>query len=540
MAQATTILTNGSIWLGKAEGFAQAIALAGDKVLASGTTAEVELLADETTTRIDLEGRFAMPGIYDAHTHLAMYGRGLRDIDAAPTAVKSLEEIYAKIAEKAKEVPEGGWIIARGYDHTKLAEGRHPHRTELDAAAPGRKVYVVRTCGHVAVANSLALQEAGIGHNTPNPDGGEIYRDASGLTGLLAENARFPVMANLPKDDLEAWVAGIEAGGKDMLRYGITSTMDAGVGMEAGWLEVEAYLEAKKQGRLPVRVAATFMGDKDVSILEEAIEKGFVTGVGCDMWKVGPVKFFTDGSAGSYTAAVTEPYVGTDNHGIFCLTDAECDALAKRAHDAGYQMAIHAIGDAAIEQILNAMEKAQTANPSAKPLRHRIEHCGWLADGQIERMVRLGVYPAPQPTFMYYFGENYAGALGQKRTDFAYPMRAFVDAGLEPSASTDCPVTALNPFAGIYGMVTRKTWKGTVIGVDQRLTVAEALHAYTYSAAFGTHDEEKKGRLIPGQLADIAVLSANPFEIDPEEILQLSCVKTLLGGKVVYEEKAAA
>lgn len=534
---ATLILVNGRIWIGKAEGFARAVAIAGDRILAYGTDAEIEAMAGADTRRIDLAGRFAMPGIYDVHTHLSMYGLGLRDVDVSPKAVGAIGEMLGAIRARAATTPEGGWIVARGYDHTKLAEGRHPHRTELDAAAPAHKVYVVRTCGHVGVANSQALREAGIGHNTPDPDGGAIERDAGGLTGLLMENARFPIHAVMPRATLEDYIEGIEAGGRDMLRLGITSTMDAAVGMTDGWLELEAYLAAREQGRLPVRVSACLMGDKEVSILDEAIARGFSSGTGCDMFRIGPVKFFTDGSAGSYTAAVSEPYVGTNSHGIFCLTDAECDALAKRAHDAGYQMAIHAIGDAAIEQILNAMEKALVANP-APDRRHRIEHCGWLSRAQIARMARLGVYPAPQPTFMHYFGENYGAALGEARTAFAYPMRAFVDAGLEPSASTDCPVTPLNPFAGIYGMVTRKTWKGTVLGGDQALTMEEALHAYTYAAAFATHDENRKGRLIPGQLADVAVMSQDLFAIDPEAILDTRCVMTLRGGDVVYEETA--
>lgn len=536
---ADTILVNGKIWLGKADGFAEAIAIKGDRVLATGSTAEIEALATDATRSIDLGGAFAMPGIHDAHTHLSVYGMGLRDVDVSPTAVSDMAGLLGAIRERAANTPKGEWIFARGYDHTKLTENRHPHRKELDAVAPDHKIYVVRTCGHVAVASSSVLAAAGIGHNTPDPDGGAIERDAEGLTGLLAENARFPVKAIMPNPTLEDYIDGIEAGGRDMLRLGITSTMDAGVGMNDRWLEIEAYRAAKDLGRLPVRVTACIMGDKEVSILDRAHAEGLVTGEGCNMFRIGPVKFFTDGSAGSYTAAMSEPYLNMDTKGIFCLTDAECDALAKDAHDKGYQMAIHAIGDAAIEQILNAMEKAQTANP-ATDRRHRIEHCGWLTPEQIARMARLGIYPAPQPTFMYYFGENYGKALGEDRTAFAYPMRAFVDAGLDPSASTDCPVTPLNPFAGLYSMVTRKTWKGTVLGADQALTMEEALHAYTGAAAFSTHDESRKGRLVPGMLADIAVMSQDLLTIDPEEILNTRCILTLRGGEVVHEEASPA
>ena len=529
-----TLITHGRIWLGKDDGFAESLAISDGKVLASGTTAQMEALAGPATRRIDLAGRFAMPGVCEAHAHLSSYGVGLlRDVDVSPDRVSDMAGLLDRIRARAAQTPKGGWVLARGYDHTRLAENRHPHRSELDAAAPDHLVWLTRTCGHMAVASSAVLAQAGIGHNTPDPDGGSIARDAQGLTGLLAENARFPVMALLPELTVADYVAGIEAGGQDMLRYGITSHMDAGVGMTSGMTELLAYQEAEATGRLPLRSTLCLMGDKDVNIFDEARAAGLKPQSGSDMLRYGPVKFFTDGSAGGYTAAMSRPYEGTTSTGLFCLSDAECDALARRVHDAGFQMAIHAIGDAAIEQVLNAMERAQTANPR-EDARHRIEHCGWLSAAQMARMARMGVWPAPQPTFMYYFGENYLQALGPERSAFAYPMRAFVDAGLNPSASSDCPVTPMNPFAGIANMVTRKTRTGVVIGPDQRLTMAEALHCYTAAGAFATHDEERRGRLVPGQFADLAVLSQDLLTAEPESIAATTCVMTVLGGEVVW------
>jgi len=537
--QVDTLIVNGRIWLGKGDGFAQSVAIADGKVVATGSDARMLELAGEGVETIDLGGRFAMPGIYEAHAHLSSYGVGLQNIDVGPKAVASVADILDLIRAKAAVTPAGGWILARGYDHTRLAEGRHPHRTELDAAAPDHLVYVTRTCGHVAVASSNLLATVGIGHNTPDPDGGTIERDGTGLSGLLAENARFPIIALMPKLSVDDYVTGIEAGGHHMLSWGITSTMDAGVGMSNGWTELEAYRKGLADGRLPLRVTICLMGDKEKNIFERAVAEGITGKTGCDMLRFGPVKFFTDGSAGSYTAAMSRPYEGTESTGVFCLSDDECDALAKRVHEAGFQMAIHAIGDAAIEQVLNAIDKADAAFPR-KDARHRIEHCGWLTTEQMARMVRMGVLPAPQPTFMYYFGENYVKALGMERSAFAYPMRAYVDAGLNPSASSDCPVTPMNPFPSIYNMVTRKTWKGLEIGADQCLSMEEALHCYTGAAAFATHDEDRKGRLVPGQFADIAVLSQDLFTADPETIPDTTCEMTILGGKVVYTAGAAA
>lgn len=534
---ADVILTGGKIWLGQKEGFAEALAISGDKVIASGSAAEMATLAGPQTEVIALEGRLATPSFYDVHTHLAAFGLGLKNLDLNPRRVTSVGALLSEVAEAAKSRQPGEWIIGRGYDHSKLTENRHPTRRELDEVAPNNPVYVVRACGHVGVANSIALQLAGIGHNTPDPDGGTIGRANGELTGLLAENARQPVANQQPVPGLEDYVEAIEAGGKMMLSYGITSTMDAAVGMNHGWTEFKAYETAKETGRLPVRVSMCLIGDKERNILEKATEEGYVAGQGDDMLRLRQVKIFVDGSIGGKTAAMKTPYSGTkDEYGLFCLTQDETDGLVKRAHDLGYQMAVHAIGDAAIERILDAIRAAQEANPAADR-RHRIEHCGWLSHEQIATMVELGVIPAPQPDFIYYFGDQYVEVRGKEASDFAYPMRTWIDAGLRPSASTDCPVTPLNPFAGLYAMVTRTTDKGTVLGADQALTMEEALNAYTLESAYAAHEEEVKGRLVPGQLADIAVFSNDLFEIAPSEILNTTCEMTLLGGKVVYTKQ---
>lgn len=528
------ILTNGKIWCGMTDGFAGALAIAGDRVLATGSAEDMAALAGPDTQVIDLGGRLATPGLYDVHTHLSLFGLGLKHLDLNPGRVQTIGSLLDIVAEAAKTRKPGEWIIGRGYDHAKLAEYRHPTRRELDAVAPDNPVYISRACGHVGVANTVALTMAGIEHNTPDPDGGAIQRANGELTGLLAENARRPVLDLQPEPGLADYVDAIEAGGRLMLAYGITSTMDAAVGMSHGWTEFLAYQAAKDSGRLPVRVSMCLIGDKDRDILDQAIAEGHTSGSGCDMLRVGPVKFFIDGSLGGKTAAMKDAYPGTSDRGIFCLSDDDCNALAKRAHDNGFQLAVHAIGDAGIEQFLSAVRLAQAANP-AQDRRHRIEHCGWVTPDQIATMQELGVIPGPQPDFIYYFGDQYVEAMGKERADTSYPMRAWIDAGLRPSASTDCPVTALNPFAGLYAMVTRTTDKGTVLGADQCLTMAEALNAYTLDSAYATHDEARKGRLVPGQLADIAVFSQDLFAIPPAAILETGCVLTLLGGKVVHD-----
>ena len=537
MSVADCILTGGRVWKGKGLGFAEAVAIADGKVLAVGSDAEITALAGPKTERIALEGRLATPGLYDAHMHLHMYGLAMAEVDLRPQVVETLEQLLDAVRAKAAVTPKGEWITGRGYDNFKLDVGRHPFREELDMACPDHPVYVVRTDGHLGVANSLALEMAGITEDTPSPEGGLIERRNGRLTGLLAETGRQQLTDIMPKADVPQLVEAIERAGKVLLSHGITSCMEAAIGIQGGWPEMEAYLEAKRSGRLPLRVYGTIMGDKTQSILDQATEAGMITGTGDEMFRHGPVKIFTDGSASGRTAAMTWAYKGgdPDDKGILCIPDQEeLSAMVLAAHRAGYQMAIHAIGDAAIDEVLNAYEAALKDTP-APDRRHRIEHCGWLRPDQLQRMIDMHVLPVPQPSFMYWFGELYCAVAELDKVEGSHPYRDWINAGLEPSASTDCPVTEIDPRPVLYNLITRKTAKGLVLGEAQRLSVEEALHAYTYASAYGSHEENVKGRLIPGQLGDVAVWDRDLFTIDPAEILQANCDLAILGGRIAHE-----
>ncbi|WGF88037.1 amidohydrolase [Marinivivus vitaminiproducens] len=539
--QATAALINGPIWCGQAEGFVEALAIWRNRVLAAGSRAEINALIGDDTHVVDLEGRLATPGLNDAHMHLLPLGVGMAEIDLrVASGVTTLDGLLRRVAERVATAAPGAWVLGRGYDHFELDVGRHPTRDELDRVAPDHPVYLVRTCGHVAVANSKAFELAGVDEATPVPAGGAIERKDGRLTGLMAENGRAPVQAVLPVPDEDALVEAIERAGRYCLSLGITSVMDAAVGIRAGWAEIPAYFRAKREGRLPVRTYQCLLGGPG-GVVEQAYAAGLLSGTGDDMLMLGAVKIFTDGSAGGRTAAMVRPYEGGgDEHGIFCLTDAECEALVMDYHAKGYRMAIHAIGDAAIEQTLRAYEKALDARP-APDRRHRIEHCGWLSDEQMARMVKRGVEPVPQPVFMYDFGDLYVSVLGEERTVRAYPMRSWVNAGQHPAASSDAPVCDANPFPNLYTMVTRKTSKGTTLGGQEALEMAEALTAYTAYGAYVTHEEDTKGRLVPGHLADIAVWSKDLFRVPPETVLRhAQCDLTLLGGRVVFDRYGQA
>ncbi|MET3893645.1 putative amidohydrolase YtcJ [Bosea sp. OAE506] len=535
---ADLILQNGPVYLGLKEGYASAVALWAGKVLATGTPADMAPLIGPGTKVIDLAGRMATPGLYEAHLHLLPLGLTMKELDIRPRFVRTLDGLLEMIAQAAAKAKPGEWILARGYDHFELDVKRHPHRTELDRAAPNNPVYIVRACGHLSVANSLALKLAGVDEKTPVPAGGAIEQVNGVLTGLMAENGRDAVKKVIPDPTDEELVAAIERAGRYCNSFGITSVMDAAVGMRSRYREVAAYRTAQRTGRLPVRTNMCLLGGHN-GIVEQCFADGLVTGAGDDWLSVGPVKIFTDGSAGGRTAAMSLPYLGEpETKGIFCLTDAEMDALTRDYHAKGYQLAVHAIGDAAIEQTLNAMENGLNDHPDADR-RHRIEHCGFNSKEQIARMVRLGIEPVPQPVFIYDFGDLYLSVLEADRVEACYPMRDWIEAGLKPAASSDAPVCDANIWPNIYTMLTRKTARGTVISPDQTLTIDEVISAYTEFGAYVNRCEDSRGRLLPGMAGDVAIFSRDLSSATPEQLLhETRCDMTIIAGKIVYEAGA--
>ncbi|MCL8000336.1 amidohydrolase [Brucella sp. 21LCYQ03] len=533
---ADTILYNGTIWCGYDEGIAEALAIWQGKVLAKGTKDQIWSLKGENTRLIDLEGQFATPGLNDAHLHLISVGLTLKWIDATPQAAPTLESLLGAIREQAASVPAGTWIKARGYDQTKLDTGRHPHKSELDAAAPDHPVMLVRACGHVSIFNSKAFELAGIDEKSPVPDGGLIEQQNGVLTGMVAENAQGVVRQAIPVATTEEMIEAIEAAGNMLLSYGITSVMDAAVGHVAGFDEIKAYNLAKLRKKLPVRTWLVLLGDPGTSIVEKCYEAGLVSGVGDDMLTVGAVKIFLDGSAGGRTAWMSKPYLGEDdNIGVQILPDAELEAMVLDAHKKGYQLACHAIGDSAIGQLITAYEKALAAYPDADR-RHRIEHCGFSTPEQHERMRKAGIYPCPQQVFIYDFGDAYISVLGEDRALSSYPLKTWKDLGFKPATGSDAPVCHPNPYPNIYAMLTRETGKGTVMDARECVSIEEALQVYTEYGAFSQKLENVKGKLIPGQVADIAVFSRNMLTATPQEILNDTlCMLTIRDGEVVFK-----
>ncbi len=531
--QQDLLLTGGRVFRGLAGGFAEALALRDGRVLAVGPAAEMAA-AVPGARRVDLGGRVAIPAFNEAHMHLLPYGLALAGVNLRAEEVRSLDELLRRVRDAAESAPRGAWVQGRGYDHAELDIGRHPTAAELDDAAPDNPVFITRTCGHMGVANTAAMRAAGIGHNTPDPEGGVIERRGGTLTGLFQERAMRLVRDAMPPPSRAEMVDAIERAGRHLASLGFASATDMNVGMIAGMAEIDAYREAHSTGRLLQRMWGVLAGNPE-GIAEAAWEAGLRPNQGDEMLRWGAVKVFADGSAGGLTAAFFEPYLpgGT---GVFTFPDETIHALLRRYHEQGWQLDIHAIGDAAIEQVLRGMEAADTQTFPFAGRRHRIEHCGFVTPDQRRRMRARGILPVPQPVFMYEFGDLYTKVLGPGRSEHAYPMRTWFEEGHHPAASSDCPVSTVDPFVNLFTMLTRQTSRGTVMGPEEALTVEQAVHCQSWCGAYTQFAEDRRGTLEPGMLADIAILSRDIFAAMPDEILHGTHADvTLRGGLPIYD-----
>ncbi|MCO5176757.1 MAG: amidohydrolase [Thermomicrobiales bacterium] len=528
---ADVIYTNGTIYtIDRANPRAEAMATFRDRILAVGSADEIDALKGPETKVIDLGGRVLMPGLNDNHCHPPMYGANLQLVDATAQSVSSIAEIAERFGAAAAAAAPDAWIHGWGYDDTRVAEMRHPTRYDLDAVVGDRPAYLTRTCGHIGVASSAALRLAGITRDTPNPQGGEIDHDEQGEpTGVLRETAQQLVRSLVPpptKDDIKR---NLIVAGKKYLSMGITSWADASIRRSD---ELMAYQELREAGELPVRTY-TMMLIHDT--LDALAALGIKTGFGDEWLRIGPAKVFQDGSGGGRTAAMSFPYPDEpDNYGIQVYTQDELDDAFLRAAAAGFQCCAHAIGDRAIEMIIDAMDKALQAHPQ-EDARWRIEHCGLLRDDLLDRMVELKLIAVPQPSFIHYLGDSYIRNFSRQTLELSYPTRDWLDRGILAIGSSDAPVTPAEPWVGIRAAVTRLTLDGDKMGPEQGVSVAEALEMYTINGARGSFEEAIKGTLVAGKLADAIVLDRDPFSVDPEQLHEVQVDMTMSGGNIVFE-----
>jgi predicted amidohydrolase YtcJ len=487
---------------------------------------------------VDLKGATVTPGFHDAHNHMIGFGLTLTEADLRVT---SLDELYARVEAQAKLTPEGGWVVGSGYDQTKT--GGHPHRDVLDRIAPGRRVWLKHTSGHMCVVNSLVLADLGIDATAPPVDGGRVTADETGRpTGLMEERAQELVGVLTRPYPLATLVDAVARAGEQYLKEGITSVTEAGIG--GGWVghspvELGAYQTAREQGRLAVRVELMVASDALHKVgahpgdgIELGLDLGLRTGFGDDWLRLGPMKIFTDGSLVGRTAAMSDPYAGQPGNSGYLQADAaQLTATIVAAHRAGWRVAAHAIGDRAIDLALDAFAAAAASYPRTNP-RHRIEHFAASRPDQVIRAAERGVVAVPQGRFATELGDGMMAAVGPGRQSWLYRQRSLLDAGMVLPGSSDRPVAAGAPLLGIHDMVNRRAASGAPFNAGEAVTAAEALRAYTYGSAYASGQETVKGSVAPGKLADLVVLSEDPTAVSPDRIAGLAVVATIVGGEI--------
>jgi predicted amidohydrolase YtcJ len=524
------VLTNGLVLtMDPRQPRAEAIAIAGEQLLAVGSNAEVGALAGSGTKVLDLGGKTVTPGFVDGHCHPAYSGRRhLRFIDCD---LRSIAAIQDAVRARAARTPPGQWVVGFKYDDTKTAERRFITREDLDAAAPGNPVYISHRGGHTGYVNSLALAKAGITEETPDPQGGKFVHDpATGrLTGRLLERAAdiyentIPAFGTTTRDEDRAAVRLIT---QMFAQAGVTSSTDAAGSPD----DLRAYQDAREAGELSARICCMI----SYSHIDKMIAAGVRTGLGDDWVRVGGMKQVCDGSISERTARLSEPYVGRPNDFGMIVADAdELYGYARKAHEAGWQLGTHANGDVGIGMVCDLYERLQREMPRRDP-RYRIEHCTVVNDALVARMKALGAIPTPFASYVYFHGEKMP-EYGEERLNHMFALRSFIDAGIRPTMGSDYPPGPFEPMMALQSMVTRTDISGHSWGPRQKVSVEEALRVCTLYGAYASYEEHLKGSLEPGKLADLVVLGRNPLTEDPSSLVRIPVERTMVGGRWVYE-----
>lgn len=519
----------------------EAIAVRGDRIQAVGKNLDIMKLKGPDTEVVDLGGRFVMPGFNDAHVHLAEGGLQKLTIDL--TGVKTLEELRERVKARVEKAKPDEWIVGGGWDETLWPIPTLPSRWDIDEVSDGHPVILARVDGHLALANTRALQLANITLASRDPEGGKIDRDANGQpTGILRDTAQQPVRAAIPQLTHEARREGIEVALADLAENGVTSAQD----YSPEWENFQIYEELEKEGKLTARISEWLPFDDVIDELK--VKRGFHPQSDL-MLHSGMLKAFMDGSLGGHTAALMEPYADDPkNSGLPRYEQAKLVEMAKERVLAGFQLGFHAIGDEGVQMALDAFAEAEKAAREQKvkspngtsDFRLRIEHAQVTTPAQIARFKELKVIASVQPSQLLTDMRWAQDRLGAKRAANSYAWASFLNKGVTLAFGTDYPVEPLSPFRGLYAAVTRKSENGKQeYFPEQKLTMDQAIAAYTTGSAFAEFEEKEKGELAPGMLADFVVLDRDITAVSAEKELATKVLLTVVGGKTVYETKSA-
>jgi predicted amidohydrolase YtcJ len=541
--KADLIFTHGNIYTGVVDAESslvagkrsEALAVRGDRILAVGTRDEIMKLKGPETKIVDLDGHFVMPGFNDAHMHLA--SAGLEKMNVNLVGVKTLDEFRERLRAKVEAAGPGEWVVGAGWDETLWPVKALPTRWDLDEVSGKHAVYLERVDGHIGVANTRALQLASVTVATRDPDGGKIDRDDAGTpNGILREKAQEAVEAVIPKPMHEKRRQAIELALADLASYGITSVQD-----NSQWEDFQIYEELEHEGKLTARISEWLTFDDS---MEDLNRKRSSHPASDNMLHTGMLKGFMDGSLGSKTATLLEPYSDDPkNSGLPQYEAAKLNAMTKERVLAGYQIGFHAIGDKGVQWALDAFAEAEKAAKEAKvkaadggaDYRLRIEHAQVTTPQQILRFKDLKVIASMQPNHLLTDMNWAESRLGAKRAEHSYAWAEFLRRGVVLAFGTDYPVEPVTPFRGIYSALTRMSEDGRKSYYPaQKLNIEQAIAAYTTGAAFAEFAEKQKGKLEPGMLADFVVLDRDITAVLPPKILETKVLRTVVGGKTVY------
>ena len=518
----------------------EALACAGSRIVATGKSEDIRRLAGPDTQTIDLKGRTAIPGLTDTHVHLSEKGTAemeLVDCRDFYVDVNSVSDILQRLANAAAKAPKGSWIVAHGspMQDFRINDKRFPNKHDLDRAVPDHPVSI-SFGAHVTIGNSLALAAAKITRDTPDPAGGHIHHDpqTGEPTGELHERAQLILKKVAPEFNYLQLKDGIVFALKQCLERGVTTVHDIVRYAEP----VRAYQEIYKEGRMHARVSILPRVIESMIESKSLTELGLITGFGNDWLRIGGVKMSIDGGITGRNACFYEPYENDDhNHGIIRIQQDELNHTVQVCHDAGLRCCVHAIGDKAFDMALDAYENAIEHSPR-KDHRHRIEHMGnWLATPKLmQRMVRSNIVAIPNIAFAYYIGDAILDCVGEKRLTKAFPFHTLLKNNVIIAGGSDSPgYWPVDPLRDIATAASRKMRWGDVWIPEERISVSEAFAMHTTTASWVGFEENDKGTLDIGKLADIAVLAEDPFAVAPEKIRELKVEMTLVGGEVKYQ-----
>lgn len=530
--EADLVLIDGKIFTAdEADSFVEAVAVKDERIISLGSNEDIQKLVGPSTEVLDIKGKLVIPGFIDSHCHFASGGRSLMTLTFR--GVNSVEKIQEMIAAKIKELPHGSPISGSQFDHTLFPGQKWPTKEDLDKVSPHNPVVIRRVDGHSSWVNSLTLKQSNITKDTSSPFGGEISKDlkTGEPTGILKEAATELIKINRQEMRTTA-EEDIERALKHAVKLGVT-----GIHTSSNLEQIEIFRKLEREGNLTLRVYAWI----PINGIDKYIQEGIKQGQGDEMVRVGFLKVFIDGTISSATALLFEPFSDEpDKSGLPQYKEQEFYALVQKAHENGFQVGVHAIGDKGIHWALNAFELAQKKH-GKKGLRHRIEHASIIHPDDVKRFQELGVIASFQPTHcttdLVYCEKRF----GKERSKGAYIWRSLLDSGAMLALGTDWSVEPLDPMRGVYSCVTRRhielDYPEDGWFPEQKLTMAQAIRYYTFGSAYASFEDDIKGSLEEGKLADMVVLSKDLFEIEPREVLTSQVIYTILGGKIIYKKE---